>query len=208
MGRLRAPGILGTAFLVDSVTVATSAHVLPGCAVRGLRFVFGFAREEGRLRANDRFAEDDVYRGWCMRGFKMSPTGSDWALIVLDRAVRGRTPLEVHPDRVNDEEPLYMLGHPLGLPLAYTGKASVLENSIDRPYFKTDLASHRYNSGSPVIRARDNVVVGIHSDRVRNPVSGAGPETVDTAALPSVEVRSTEFVWLLVDGSVPPRSQD
>ncbi len=91
----------------------------------------------------------------------------DWLIARLDRKVE-------HPDIqpltiMEDLEwvdsmpfgtPLYMLGHPFGLPLKFTPDGRVLEKLTDE-YYKTSLDSFVGNSGSPVIEVTTQKVVGI-----------------------------------------------
>ena len=54
---------------------------------------------------------------------------ADWAVIRLDRAVTGRTPVFIEPAVASVGTNVYIVGHPSGLPRKYTAKnaASVLD---------------------------------------------------------------------------------
>lgn len=56
--------------------------------------------------------------------------------------------------RVNDSDPLYIVGCPVGLPLKHAGKAVVRDNS-PKAYFIANLDAYGGNSGSPVFSADD-----------------------------------------------------
>lgn len=82
----------------------------------------------------------------------------DFALIRLDRKVSNRMPLKIARENVKKGESVWMLGHPMGLPLTLTNEAFVLKEKSSRNnnetlienYFLTDLDALAGNSGSPV----------------------------------------------------------
>jgi hypothetical protein len=92
----------------------------------------------------------------------------DFALIRLDRKVKNRKPLKLANEEVKKGEAVWMLGHPLGLPLVYTNMANVIfENTFkdnNQTYiydiFLTDLDAFSGNSGSPVLND-NNEVLGV-----------------------------------------------
>ena len=56
--------------------------------------------------------------------------------------------------------PLYMLGHPSGLPLKLT-KGGIVKNNSQRDYISCDLYAFSGNSGSPVFCSATQKVIGI-----------------------------------------------
>ncbi|MCP4151268.1 MAG: trypsin-like peptidase domain-containing protein, partial [bacterium] len=56
-------------------------------------------------------------------------------------------------------EPVYVIGHPVGLPLKYSPGAKVSDTRA--AYFSADLDIYSCNSGSPVFNSTDHTVVGI-----------------------------------------------
>jgi hypothetical protein len=86
---------------------------------------------------------------------------SDYAVIKLERATKNRPSLSLNlTKKIEDNESVFMLGHPFGLPLIISKKAKLSENT-DLDLFKASLDSFEGNSGSPVINARTFKVEGI-----------------------------------------------
>ena len=87
--------------------------------------------------------------------------GTAYALVRLDRAVTGRRPLEIaRRDIVTPGLPVYLLGHPSGLPRKITGNASGTDNQ-STTRFTTNLDSFGGNSGSPIFASPSNLLIGI-----------------------------------------------
>lgn len=85
----------------------------------------------------------------------------DYAIIQLDRKVKDRAPLKIRTKgKVEKNDPLYVIGHPSGLPKKYSPGAKVL-SSRSKFYFSTNLDTFGGNSGSPVFNAKTNEVEGI-----------------------------------------------
>jgi len=84
----------------------------------------------------------------------------DYALVQLDRAVVGRTPLKLSTTPLKAREQVSMIGYPLGMPAKRSAPANVLLNNPARQSFITNLDALEGNSGSPVFNAK-NEVVGI-----------------------------------------------
>jgi V8-like Glu-specific endopeptidase len=85
----------------------------------------------------------------------------DYALIKLDRVVKGRTPLKFRTSgKVALKTDLTVIGHPSGLPQKVGGGAKVLSNGHDN-YFKTNLDTFGGNSGSAVFNTKTGLVEGI-----------------------------------------------
>jgi V8-like Glu-specific endopeptidase len=57
-------------------------------------------------------------------------------------------------------QPVYILGHPCGLPLKYSAGAQV--RGIDESFFSADLNVYCGNSGSPVIDRDTHEVITAH----------------------------------------------
>ena len=77
---------------------------------------------------------------------------TDWALLELDEEVPF-TPLRMNmTEKIADKIELYMLGHPSGLPLKFTGGGFVQGNS-HKDFFECNLDAFGGNSGSFVAAA-------------------------------------------------------
>lgn len=81
----------------------------------------------------------------------------DFALIRLDREVVGRTPLKMANKKSVTGDSVFMIGHPMGLPMKYTDNAHIFEPEIGRSYY-TNLDAFGGNSGSPVFNNKDEVI--------------------------------------------------
>ncbi|MFZ8932538.1 MAG: trypsin-like peptidase domain-containing protein [Bacteriovoracaceae bacterium] len=87
--------------------------------------------------------------------------GTDFAVIELDRAVAGRTPLKFRTSgQVGNQEGLVVIGNPSGLPTKITAGGSVRDNS-DYRFFVASVDTFQGNSGSAVFNERTGVVEGI-----------------------------------------------
>lgn len=100
----------------------------------------------------------------------------DFALIRLDRKVIDRNPLKMRSrDKIRLNEDIFVIGHPSGLPMKYTGDSQVRENS-NQYFFSTNLDTFGGNSGSPVFNERTLEVEGIlvrgRTDYVDSEVDG------------------------------------
>jgi hypothetical protein len=78
----------------------------------------------------------------------------------LDRET-DRQPLKVRTSgKITTKDQVFLLGHPLGLPLVFSPSAEISDNS-NPVYFKTRVNSFRGNSGSPLFNAKTFLVEGI-----------------------------------------------
>jgi hypothetical protein len=151
-GVLAAPGI-----------VATAAHFADKKKLKQLRFVFGFEMADP-LSSVTVFPDEQIYRGveilqrkYDFRG--ATATGSDWVLIKLDREVKDRPIAVLSRRHLFFEQPVYVIGHPCGLPAKYAPGAAVLD--IEKAYFMSDMDVFSGNSGAPVFCAETHEMVGI-----------------------------------------------
>jgi hypothetical protein len=154
-------GCFCSGFLVAPDVIATAGHcVRSSIGARRTRFVFGF-RMLDRGRARTTFAMRDVYHGVTLLAREEDDAGADWALVRLDRPVEGRRPLRVRSaGKIADDRPVFVIGHPNGLPAKFAGGARVRSNRR-RAFFIANLDTYGGNSGSPVFDQRTKVVEGI-----------------------------------------------
>ncbi len=86
--------------------------------------------------------------------------GLDFAVLRLDRAVRGRKPLTLRErGEVVRGETMVVIGHPLGLPTKISH--GMVRSAHKRDYFVIDADLWTGNSGSPVFDARTGIVSGL-----------------------------------------------
>lgn len=152
-------GAFCTGFLVRPDVIATAGHcVNPDylAHVERIRFVFGF-RMKDAFTARVIIPNTDVYSGRSIIKQVLTQTAADWALVRLDRRVVGRQPLALRTSGTIDKDaPVYVLGHPCGLPLKYAPGATVRDNSR-ATFFKANLDTYGGNSGSPVFSAQHEI---------------------------------------------------
>lgn len=156
--------VAGTGFLIEQDVIATAGHVVNGDEpdyqefLDDVYFLFGYVMESEDV-VKTLYSADDVYEGEEVLGRRVDD--ADWALIKLDRAVVGRTPLPYRKTgKMEDAADVYMIGHPNGMPQKYSGPADVNDNSTCY-YFRSLLDTYAYNSGSPVINSETHVVEGV-----------------------------------------------
>lgn len=161
-----------SASLVGEDLMLTAGHCVrtaERCATT--RFVFGYAEAIGR--DGTRVPADEVYscasivdRDYVAHrdadDIPLQFRGSDWALIRLDRRVRGHARLRVNrgePPREGDR--VFSVGHPAGLPRKVAGGGVVRDSRPGGAYFVTNLDTFGGNSGSPVINERTGLIEGV-----------------------------------------------
>ncbi len=202
-------GCFCSGVLVAPDVIATAGHCVDNAAaLKKVRFVFGF-RMESATQARTTFPTADVYQGSALIGRAFTDDGTDWALVRLDRPVVGRTPVKLRKTgKVANDERLFVIGHPCGLPQKVAGGAEVRNNG-PRAYFVANLDTYGGNSGSPVFSAKSNQLEGLlvrgQTDFVLSgscyvstvfPTTGRGGEDV---------TRSTEWAGRLGTKSTPGR---
>lgn len=143
--------------LVGEDLIATAGHCISSSDCAKYAFVFGFRMIDER-RAPLSVAEDDVYS--CKEIVAREYTREqDYALVRLDRPVRGHRVLTLQTTPVQAGDDIYVVGHPSGLPTKIADGAKV--RSQNGAYFQANLDTYGGNSGSAVFNARTNEVVGI-----------------------------------------------
>jgi hypothetical protein len=187
-------GCFCSGVLVAADIVATAGHCVKSTAdLDHIRFVFGFRMVDGDT-ARTTFSDDDVYRGTKVIGRKFTADRTDWALVRLDRPVVGRKPVRFrNTGRVKNREPVFVIGHPCGLPQKIARGARI-RNNQPTSYFVANLDTYGGNSGSPVFSARSHQLEGLlvrgQTDFVSTgtcnvsmvfPTTGAGGEDVARA---------------------------
>jgi V8-like Glu-specific endopeptidase len=151
----------GTGFLVGESLLATAGHVLGihGKEIFGKHFLLGYqTNSAGEI--NTRFPTSlalTAERLVDSRNF----TDIDWGLITLNRpAPASAQILRINEeDKLEPETPVFIIGHPQGLPAKYTGQGLVTE--VEEQIFTINLPISLHHSGSPVFNARTRKVEGI-----------------------------------------------
>lgn len=147
---------IGTAFVVGENTMMTAAHVFEG-NLHDYAIIFGFemARQTG--------VSEHIIHGRNIF-FPMETIGLqhdlDLLLFQVDRPLNSKPLLLSAAGNPEKGTPVYMIGHPTGLPKKVALNASVL-SAPDPAFFYTTLDSFQGNSGSPVFDLVSNKVIGV-----------------------------------------------
>lgn len=146
-------------FLARPDEVVTAGHCVSWANLKSTRFVFGY-RVLASGQARTTIADREIYRGVRIVTRRAEPT-RDFAVVRLDRKVVGHAPAEIQgASSLALQTPLYVIGHPSGLPAKFAAGAKVLGNGSPF-YFSANLDTFGGNSGSPVFHAGTHKVVGI-----------------------------------------------
>lgn len=150
---------IGTAWSYKDNLIVTAKHCFTAKNLMDYRFVFDFFDSNSK----DIISKDRVFQP--LRKVNINPEDSAMDFMIIQ--VNTNIPpsryarLESAPSGIIQKKvtKLYMIGHPLGLPLKYTPNGQV-EDLTDY-VLKTNLDAYAGNSGSPVFNSKSNKVVGI-----------------------------------------------
>lgn len=158
-------GHICTGFLVKEDVIATAAHFANENNVTDLRIVFGYIMLDP-FTPVIQIPGEKIYKGNKIIERTYNPRGniSDWALVKLDRPVKGQATATLSGDVIPGRQPVYIMGHPCGLPLKYAPGAKI--GDIRETYFGAHLDVYSGNSGSPVFNRDTHEVIGmvVHGD--------------------------------------------
>lgn len=161
--------------LVGDDLVMTAGHCITDetkCA--DTKLVFGFAVKaagaypksvpQGDVYTCKKIVKRDLTEGFLaslFHNYVSGGPGPDFAVIQLDRKVTGRKPLPINRGgKVSVGDPLFVIGHPVGLPVKIAGNAHV-RNTDPKYFYLADLDTFGGNSGSAVFNAKTRKIEGI-----------------------------------------------
>lgn len=159
-----------TGFLIGEDILVTAGHCLvyPEEEVRNkkteqcqdFQWLFDFEAKDSNQINLDDVDRSKLYN--CKKViYAKLDDDNDFGIIQLDRKVKDREFLKIRRSgKVKKDDPLYVIGHPSGLPKKFAPGAKVIGNSKEK-YFSTNLDTFGGNSGSPVINAKTHEVEGI-----------------------------------------------
>ncbi len=161
----------GTAFLVGKDLLLTAGHILnnleieKGDPIEHLSFVFGHKYDKNHNIDSHAFLKFNVYKGDHVVEKHYDPFLGDWALLKLKKEVSNYqkiVPIHFDFDYTANLR-ICSIGHPLGLPMKYTGNAQI--KKICSPFIKASLDTFWGNSGSPILAQKNGKfgIVGIAS---------------------------------------------
>lgn len=153
-------GRLSTGFLVEENIIATAGHLANESNVKDLRIVFGYKMHDPSTPAI-RFSNESIYKGVKIieRVYHSMGRGTDWALVKLDRKVEGQVVSKLSRQDIIRNQPVYVIGHPMGLPLKIAPGAFVCD--VRETSFVADLDVFMGNPGSPVFDRNTHEVIGV-----------------------------------------------
>lgn len=151
-----------TGFLVAENMLVTAGHCMKGQAdCEGKLFAFN-VQTSNENKFGYKVLNKNVYECSEVVSNVFDTDGiQDYAVVRLKKKVFGKTPLKLRTKGlISSTEQVFMIGHPLGLPLVATKNAYVNETNQSH-FFKATLDSFEGNSGSPVFNSKTFEVEGL-----------------------------------------------
>jgi V8-like Glu-specific endopeptidase len=145
--------------LVAPDVIATAGHCIVGEPMTAFSYVFGYRMRDETTPAvviNNR----DIYQAREVIAWQLDDnTGSDWALVRLDRPVANHRIAQIRQaGTIRNGQTVHVIGHPLGLPAKFA-PGTVQANTATA--FFTSIPSYPGNSGSPVFHSTTHALEGI-----------------------------------------------
>ncbi len=154
-------GAFCSGFLINEDTVVTAGHcVATDLDCSTTKFAFGFSiKQKGVM--NNSLPSSEVYSCKRIVHSQHPGAGADFAIVQLDRKVTNHIPLSLRSTGIIPiADPVFVIGHPVGLPTKIAGGANVRQNS-DPGFFTANIDSYGGNSGSAVFNAKSFEVEGV-----------------------------------------------
>lgn len=146
----------GTAFLIDNETMITAGHIFD-IPFQDLVVLFGFEIINVDGSYEKVFKYSEIYD---ISGIENRSLELDVALFKLNRPANRiglKTPMM---NRLKTDAPVYMIGHPSGLPKKVALNAEIT-NNLNPLFFYTSLDAFQGNSGSPVFDFETHELIGV-----------------------------------------------
>lgn len=157
-GFLVAPDLLVTAGHCMTNGVETKNEPGMYCGVYG--WLFDYEMNGTGKAVTDGISPDNYYKCkqivYAVR--EDAPPYRDYALVQLDRPVKGRTPFRLAEKPVTAGDTVSMIGFPFGSPMKISAFKRVTINDLARQSFLTTLSAFEGNSGSVVFNDQREAV--------------------------------------------------
>ena len=173
----------GSGFFAKKNVIATAAHVVvgPGINLEDIRFIRGVYMERpGDFENQMVVHKSQVYRPVLRKAvlpasdYELFAADSDWALLRVEPAYEDAAPIAAVPHvkiknkQVATGDPLYAIGHGLGLPVKVSFDGEVMDSQPSTAnFYESKLTLLGGNSGSPVFCASTHELVGIYMRGVK-----------------------------------------
>jgi V8-like Glu-specific endopeptidase len=148
-----------TGFLVGKDILVTAGHCMQSeydCSA--YKWVFDYEDTSESFNKNNVYGCKEIVDQAAK--YNILGYANDFAVVKLDREVKGRTPLKFRTKgKIKKSSKIAVIGHPSGLPVKIADDARV-KNTFGLT-FKADLDTYGGNSGSPVINLKSMEVEGI-----------------------------------------------
>lgn len=149
-------GAFCTGFLVGDDVLVTAGHCVNETSLMTMKVVFGYRMKNTRQPVTT-VKSDNVYGVESVIQRRLTRDGLDYAVLRLDRKVTNRQPLCMAKRDVVEDENVYVIGYPVGLPIKYADDARVTDTDYSYT-FQALLDTYGGNSGSPVFNDQHEVV--------------------------------------------------
>lgn len=152
-------GSFCSASLIAPDLILTAGHCVKNLSqCQESRYVFNYSHRSQNGDPTE-LGEDDVYS--CKELIHSQYASADFAIVRLDRKVKGYAPLGINRSSgLKKGDGLVLIGNPAGLPTKVAAGARVLDNS-PKGYFIGDTDSYGGNSGSAVFNSNTGLIEGI-----------------------------------------------
>ena len=151
-----------TGFLIGEDLVASAGHCFMSASDCTGKLIAFNVQSKNEIEAGYSVLNQNIYECSEIISSVFDADGfQDYAVIRLKKKVFGAKPLKLRSTgSITTNDQVFMIGHPMGLPLVSTNKALVNDISNSH-FFKATLDSFEGNSGSPVFNSKTFEVEGI-----------------------------------------------
>jgi hypothetical protein len=151
-----------TGFMIGDNLLASAGHCFASVNDCDNKLIIFNTRVNTENKSGYKVSNRDIYEcDEIVKSVFDPDTFQDFSIIKLKKKVYGIKPLKLrNKGLISTNDQVFMIGHPMGLPLVATANSFI--NDISNPhYFKATLDSFEGNSGSPVINSKTLEVEGI-----------------------------------------------
>lgn len=151
-----------TGFLIGEDLVASAGHCFMNATDCDSKLIAFNVKTINEIQTGYSVSNQNIYECSEIISTVFDAEGTqDYSVIRLKKKVIGLRPLKLRrTGAIKPNDQVFMIGHPMGLPLMATSKALVNDISNSH-FFKATLDSFEGNSGSPVFNSKTFEVEGI-----------------------------------------------